>query len=288
MKARLKKYLAITKKEWNGLVVLIILIAFVLLAPNVYQLFCKDNTINIKKFHKELALLSRNANNRAVLRLNEQSTNDRHFQGLTLNPNDMSLSQWEQLGLNDVQVKNIVKYRKDVGLFYNIADLKRVPGISDSDYNKVEPYIYLPQNEFKIHKISIGEVVEINAADSAKLTTIRGIGPSFAIRIFRYKSLLGGFLNKEQLMDIQGIDSIKFNQIKAQIKVNPDLVHKIDINAISFNQLRLFPYLGYKLDNAIIEYRNQHGKYTSINDFKKIAIMNDVILRKIEPYLIFK
>jgi competence protein ComEA len=40
--------------------------------------------------------------------------------------------------------------------------------------------------------------------------------------------------------------------------------------------------------NAIIRFREQHGDYESINDLKNIAIMNDEILRKIEPYLTFK
>jgi len=37
-----------------------------------------------------------------------------------------------------------------------------------------------------------------------------------------------------------------------------------------------------------LEYHNQHGDYTSIDDMKNIAILDDGILRKIEPYLIFK
>ena len=59
MKAQIKKYLSITKKEWNGLVVLVILIAGVLAAPYIYQLFRKDNTINLKDFDKAVAQLSK-------------------------------------------------------------------------------------------------------------------------------------------------------------------------------------------------------------------------------------
>jgi competence protein ComEA len=47
MKIPIKNYLAITKKEWNGMVVLVIIIALVLAAPYVYEHFCKDNTINL-------------------------------------------------------------------------------------------------------------------------------------------------------------------------------------------------------------------------------------------------
>ena len=36
--------------------------------------------------------------------------------------------------------------------------------------------------------------------------------------------------------------------------------------------------------NAIIQYRTQHGSYKSIDDLRKIAILNEEIIRKIEPY----
>ena len=59
MKTRIKNYLSITKKEWNGLVVLVVLIALVLAAPYVYQVFRKDNTINFKDFNKAAAQLNK-------------------------------------------------------------------------------------------------------------------------------------------------------------------------------------------------------------------------------------
>jgi DNA uptake protein ComE-like DNA-binding protein len=39
--------------------------------------------------------------------------------------------------------------------------------------------------------------------------------------------------------------------------------------------------------NAIIQFGEQHGDYTSLADMKNIAILNDGILRKIEPYISF-
>jgi competence protein ComEA len=128
----------------------------------------------------------------------------------------------------------------------------------------------------------------LNDADSAKLTELPGIGPSIAVRIVRYRGLLGGFLHKEQLKEIYGFDSLKYEGVKNQISVDPAKVKKIRINTISFNQLRLFPYLGYKQVNAIIQYRAQHGNYNSLADLKNIVLLNDTVLTKMEPYLNFK
>ena len=138
------------------------------------------------------------------------------------------------------------------------------------------------------YKVKFGEIIEINSANIATLSKIRGIGTTLATRINRYKERLGGFLYKEQLMEVYGIDSLKYNRIKDEVRINDSVVKKININNISFLQLRLFPYLNFNQANAIIEYRNQHGKYVTFIDLKNIAILNAKDLHRIEPYFNFK
>lgn len=138
------------------------------------------------------------------------------------------------------------------------------------------------------YKVKFGEIIEINSANIATLSKIRGIGTTLATRINRYKERLGGFLYKEQLMEVYGIDSLKYNRIKDEVRINDSVVKKININNISFLQLRLFPYLNFNQANAIIEYRNQHGKYVTFIDLKNIAILNAKDLHRMEPYFNFK
>jgi competence protein ComEA len=289
MKAQIKKYLSITKKEWNGLVVLVILIAGVLAAPYIYQLFRKDNTINLKDFDKAIAQLSKVEDQKSYAE-GKPGSDDKivHPVIFPFNPNNLSIQQWEQLGLSEHQANVIKHYESKGGKFYSKEDVKKIYDITADDYKRLEPFINIPQAEYTARKAKPGEIIELNGADSAKLTEIRGIGPSFAVRIARYRNRLGGFYNKEQLKEIFGIDSLKYAEIKDQVSVNTGKVNRININTISFDQLRIFPYLGYKQVNAIIQYRAQHGNYASIVDMKNIAILNDEILSKIEPYLNFK
>lgn len=188
--------------------------------PYVYQLFSKDNTINLKDFNK------------AIAQINTKSTPNYSY---------------------SASVVDITKKASQINI-------------------KAKP----------------GEVIELNDATITELSKIRGIGTTFANRIYRYKERLGGFFNKEQLKEIYGIDSLKFTEVKDEVSVNQYKVKRIDINSISFVQLRLFPYLSYKQANAIIEYRNQHGKYATLNDLKNIAILDNLVLQKIEPYFIFR
>ena len=289
MKTRIKNYLSITKKEWNGLVVLVVLIVLVLAAPYVFQLFRKDSALNLKDFDKAVAQLS------AIEKPNNSSNNNpgsddkiAHPVMFSFNPNNLTTAQWKQLGLSEYQANVIKHYEAKGGTFHNKEDVKKMYSITPEDYKRLEPYINISEIEFTTKKAKPGVIIELNSADSAKLTEIRGVGPGFETRIIRYRKQLGGFINKEQLKEIYGIDSSKYAEIKDGVSVNPTHLTKININTISFDQLRLFPYLAYKQVNAIIQYRTQHGNYNSIADMKNVATLDDGILRKIEPYIVFK
>ncbi|HVW97797.1 MAG TPA: helix-hairpin-helix domain-containing protein [Mucilaginibacter sp.] len=292
MKARIKNHLSITKKEWNGMVVLIVLIILVLATPYLYQLFYKDNTINFKDFDAAAAQLEKAGDGYGFNHESENSGRPADSGPQTMfvfNPNHLPVAQWKKLGLSVQQINVIKHYEEKGGRFYKKEDLKKIYPITAEDYQRLEPYIDIPESSFPAKPVlRAGEKVELNTADSAKLTALKGIGPSLAVIIIRYRGRLGGFVHKEQLKEVYGIDDVKYADLKDQISVNSGKIKKIDINSISFNQLRLFPYLKYKQANAIIEYRNQHGNYHSMDDLRNIMLLDDEILRKIEPYLSFK
>ena len=288
MRSRIQNYLSITKKEWNGMVILVVLIAIVLAAPYVYQLFRKDRVINFSDFNKAVAQLNKtgsqsySTNNKALS--DQKIANPVMF---PFDPNNLSIDQWKQLGLSERQATVIKHYEAKGGRFYKPEDVKKMYAISPEDYKRLLPYINIPETEFA-HKARPGEIIELNTADSAKLTELKGIGPAFAMRIARYRGRLGGFLRKEQLKEIVGIDSLKLAGLSAQVSVDATKVKRININAVSFNQLRLFPYLNYSQVNAIIQYRTQHGNYSSLADMKNIVLLDKETLNKIDPYLNFK
>lgn len=257
------------------MVVLLILIALVLIAPYVYQWLRKDNTINVTAFNTAVAALNK---------ANLQTTDGNRAANVTLfkfNPNNLSAGDWQKLGITVKQAAIIKNYTAKGGRFRKAEDLQKIYGLTKVDYARLAPFIIIPQEKANI-------IVELNTADSARLTAIDGIGGAFAKRIIYYRERLGGFITKEQLKEVYGIDELKYNEIKDQVKVDAGHIRKININTITFDKLRLMPYLNYKQVNAMIEYRKQHGDYTSINDLKNIAIIDDNILRKIEPYLVFK
>ncbi|QLH33910.1 MAG: helix-hairpin-helix domain-containing protein [Cyclobacteriaceae bacterium] len=57
------------------------------------------------------------------------------------------------------------------------------------------------------------------------------------------------------------------------------------MNQASIKELSSHPYINYTLAKAITTYRFQHGKFTTVDEVKKIAWVDETFYTKIVPYL---
>jgi len=62
---------------------------------------------------------------------------------------------------------------------------------------------------------------------------------------------------------------------------------KVDINTATFQELKNIPYVGERLAYKIIDYRNNFGKFNSIEDLKKIKGIKDKKINIIKEYIKF-
>lgn len=132
-------------------------------------------------------------------------------------------------------------------------------------------------------KIKKGETILINTADTTLLKTIPGIGSYFARQIANYRKRLGGFVSKEQILEIEYFPEEALDYIS----INKEEVIKLEINRLTLSQLRSHPYINYYQARAICDYRRLHGEIRSINDLKLMKEFSDLDLRRIKPYLKF-
>ena len=68
--------------------------------------------------------------------------------------------------------------------------------------------------------VHAAELVNINTADQASLETLSGIGPSKAQAIITYRTQNGPFAKIEDIMNVSGIGTATFNNIKDYITVS--------------------------------------------------------------------
>lgn len=303
MKTWLNNYFGFTKREYNGLLVLMAIVLLVSVLPYGYEayFFKEEKITNIETTAiKKLVLVNQQDENNYTkigTQIDNSETNviKRLFK---FDPNQIDLSQWQALGLSARQAQSIINYRNKGGKFYKPTDLQKMYTISAQKFQELAPYIAIEDNKEvasyqKIYSEKIPfqkkelVMVELNSADTLQLDEIKGVGAAFARRIVNYRNKLGGFYKKEQLLEVYGLDSLKYNEIKDQVWINLNNITKININTAAFDQLKNHPYLKYKQINAIINYRKQHGKYNTIDDLKKVIILDPQIIQSITPYLTF-
>ncbi|MNC41485.1 ComE operon protein 1 [compost metagenome] len=59
----------------------------------------------------------------------------------------------------------------------------------------------------------------------------------------------------------------------------------IHINSAGLDELQNIPGIGVKKAQAILDYRNQHGAFSSINDLTKVKGIGDKMLQKMKPHI---
>lgn len=127
---------------------------------------------------------------------------------------------------------------------------------------------------------------DLNSADSTDLVQLYNIGPAFARRIIRYRERLGGFVEKEQLWEVYGMDSARYNDIAPHLAIGDGSApQQIDLNSATIDQLKRHPYLDYYQAKAIVQLRDRAGSYRSIEELQKIPIIDNETYEKIAPYL---
>lgn len=305
-----KEFLTFNKRERNGLFILSFLI-LVLICFNFWPIYLENNHpqpdfSNFEKSIKEFYNTS--SENTPVLAAHSASLRDslNNFiipELFVFNPNTASDIEFQKLGLSSKQIKNIRNYLEKAGSFRFKEDFGKLYTIGDSLFEILQPYIDLPDKEsyyasqkassFNNQELSKQEIqknhktlLELNNADSLQLIAIKGIGPTFASRIIKYRNRLGGFQSVEQLMEIYGMKEEQYDLIKSQVKVNPTVIIKININTCTAQELKNHPYINnWNLANALVNYRKKHGLFKSVEEIKKCDLVNDELYLKIAPYL---
>lgn len=293
----LNNYFGFNKQQRNGLILLSIISLILFLVRIIYPSFITPDKIEIKN----LPLIEQTLDSSYQLSQDRFSGNvTKENTALNLfafDPNTITNQQLQQLGFNKKSAQTFLKFRDRGFVFKEKIDLKKVYGISDNFYSKLEPYIII-ENKNSAANLNSNKSesnvtasanknqtkVELNTADSLALLDINGIGPAFAKRILKYRSLLGGFVSVEQLKEVYGFTDEMFEKIKPNVTANAELIKKINLNKDDFRTVNKHPYLSYELTKTLFDWRRK-TVITATN--LKDIINDDQAYNKLMPYISF-
>lgn len=310
-----RDYFSFTRKDLRGIYVLLAILALLLSVRISLPYVFSDPEPDFSEFDKMvLALEKAQRQARETAKLTESTLDipfirpDREIAENKLNPfyfdpNLMSEQDWVRLGLSTRQIRNIHNFVASGGRFRKADDLKRIYTISQAEYEILRPFIRIESVQGTVTsehtrteqtllsdapaKQRMKLLIDINQADSVELLKVRGIGPVFAQRIIRYRDQLGGFHSREQLLEVYGIDSNRYNQIAGQFSFDNTALRLININTAEVRDLTSHPYIDFYLAKSIVDQRIKRGGKISDTDIYGIPMMHDALYRKLMPYFNF-
>lgn len=213
-------------------------------------------------------------------------------------PNKISEKEWRRLGLRDKTISIIMNYLSKGGRFREPSDLKKIWGLQEELANRIIPYARIAGLESQPYRdysenarpgsyvSKKYEAVDINEGDTTALAKLPGIGPKLSQRIIKYRDRLGGFYAVDQVAETFGLPDSTFKKIRTWLKVEKEKIKTININTATLEELKVHPYIRYHLANALVQYRQQHKAYSSVNEIRNIMLVDDTTFQKVAPYLV--
>jgi competence ComEA-like helix-hairpin-helix protein len=320
-----KDYLTFSKRERNGLLILFIVGVFLYFLPQFIQpaKVPVDNEAFLKeiarlKISVDTSTAFASSDKGYDVDESADYLRPKHYYDnrasvkaelFVFDPNTIDAVGWKRLGLRDKTVATIQKFKAKGFKFRKAEDIRRIYGLFPDEAERLMPYIriaasennpgnYTPNsyssNNPRLSRVNYPPgtaaaynpgIIEVNHADTAAFIALPGIGSKLASRIVNFRDKLGGFYSIDQVAETYGVPDSTFQKIKSRLECNNAGLRKININAADLNELKSHPYIRYALANAIVSYRNQHGKFKALEELRQIHLITEEIFKKIAPYL---
>lgn len=312
----LSGYFSFSKKERRGILFLLGAILLFTLFPFFFPFLFKGRVPDHRAFEKDIArlkLLENDSNDRRrqsypgknYYRSFPDNKVNKNVYPLkpevtlfNFDPNTLDAGGWKKLGIRERTISTIHHYLEKGGKFGRPEDIAKIWGLHEEEVQRLLPFVTIPDATVTVHRESKKKDpapdlpvkysfrrVDINKGDTNDFIALPGIGSRLASRIVKFRDKLGGFNTPDQVAETYALPDTTFRKIRPMLVLNDPAVKRININTAGVEELKAHPYIRYSLANAIVQFREQHGKFSAIKDIKNIMTMTEDLYNKLSPYL---
>jgi len=232
---------------------------------------------------------------RSVYASSKNNNSVQVFELFEFDPNKVGEEELLQLGMPRAAARSVVAYRNKGGLFRKKEDLKKIYTLPEDVYATLEPYIQIeamvPENKpatrsFTAPGKAALTVIDANLASLSDWQNLPGIGAWRAQQIVAYRERLGGFVKVAQVAEVKSMPDSIYQQIKPYVSISGGFLQKIDLNTATVEDLKAHPYFFAKQARLIVNYREQHGPFRSVDELLKLsAVVDAAWLERVGAYL---
>jgi competence ComEA-like helix-hairpin-helix protein len=126
--------------------------------------------------------------------------------------------------------------------------------------------------------------LDLNTASVVHLRAIKGLGPSRAEEIVRYRSKNGAFAGVDELDQVPHVGDMppeELARVKQQFTIaTADDRHgqrsaKVNVNKANAAELRQIPGMGQAHAEAIVQYRQEHGPIRDLGELDLVPHLRE-------------
>ncbi|ASE60337.1 hypothetical protein EGY07_14075 [Chryseobacterium indologenes] len=192
----------------------------------------------------------------------------------SFDPNSLNLEGWKALGFSEKQATTIVNYRDRNlhGSFKNAEDLQKCFVISPEKFEELRPYIKLTpipeKRENNQQQKTDFSKTDLNSITFRQLIEF-GLDEKSAGSMIGFRKKLGGFVNKQQILDTYNIDKETVQKLLSIAPLDASAVAKYTLADAPEDWLKNHPYFKYSAEK-IIFYRISNFDDKKIWKFLKL------------------
>ncbi len=283
----IQDYFTFSRNERKGITVLLILIFLMGIANKVIFYFEKPARIDVNLLDSASHKLGEFSDS-----LNQVVSPKKLF---SFNPNTIDNAGLDSLDLPFTVKSNLLKFRNKNGRIYSSSDFKKIYGVTDSIYLKVEPYLVVESNVSVSVPVSMKHELfqfDPNMTSDEDFQRL-GLSEKQIATVRKYMDKGGSFRTKDDFFKIWGLSErqktiladyifIEEKTIIAPEKKVPKVIVQIELNTTDSIALKELPGIGGILSKRIVKYRDILGGYYSMAQLQEVYGLNIQTIQKIE------
>ena len=286
-KQLVRDYFTFSRNERKGITILLILVFLLGIANKLVFYFEKPAQIDFNLLDSASIKLGEHSDS-----INQTKIQTKLFR---FNPNTIDSAALDSLDLPATVKSNLLKFRNKNGKFYSYSDFKKIYGVTDSIYGRVESYLFLnvePNRQLII--VNNQELFQFDPNKASDQDFLRlGFSKKQISIIRNFQSKAGHFRSKEDFFNVYGITEHQKTVLSdyVLIEYHPKIVAKrielvnedrIELNNADSVSLEQLPGIGKKLSKRIVKYRELLGGFYKIDQLSEVYGLNEETIQKIE------
>ncbi|MEM6320146.1 MAG: helix-hairpin-helix domain-containing protein [Bacteroidota bacterium] len=315
MKTKWYNYFYFSKTQRNGIIILLCLSALFFILPNILPNYLELPPTDFSEIERDIADFEATTE----FAPNEQVNESRPVELFSFNPNTVTKEELIGLGLQPKVATTFINYREAGAKFFKKEDIKNVYGITEADYQRLVPYIAIPvSRKSAIASKTTAPPAEVsnppqlfefdpNTASRYELLDL-GLSPKVVQTLLNFRASGGKFWKPKHLKKIYGLEEAQYTTLEPYIKIPeakqilakmdvipealpntyeaPTLV-KVDINQANEAEWQQLRGIGEITARRIVNFRQQLGGFTSVEQLKTIYNVPDSTIDKVASQLIY-